>query len=71
MRRSHTSPIRLVDTLAAASLLGVCGVESTAPEPAPVVDPGASTAQLQVDFGSIEAIRDCDGIEGDCDFSLT
>ncbi len=70
MRRSHTSPFRLVATLVTASLLGACGVESTAPEPAPVIDPGPSTAQLQIDFGSIEAIKDCDGIEGDGDFSF-
>lgn len=69
MRRSYASPSHRVAMLVAASFLAACGtVESTAP--APVVDPGPSTAQLQIDFGFVEAVKDCDGIEGDGDFAF-
>ncbi len=68
MRRSHFSAYRSVATVAAATLLAACGSESTAP--AHVVDPGPGNTQLQLDFGFVEAIKDCDGIEGDGDFSF-
>ncbi len=68
MRRSHFSTYRLLATSVATALLAACGSESTAP--APVVNPGPGNTQLQLDFGFVEAIKDCDGIEGDGDFSF-
>ena len=62
-----------LNSMSAAALMVVsltaCTTDSmVAPDPEPAPQPIVTTTKLQVDFNYVEAVKDCDGIEGDGDF---
>ena len=68
-RRPHARHATLA---AVALLLAACTSDGMVqpPEPEPEPDPVPETTVLVLDFNYIEVIRDCDGIEGDGDFTF-
>lgn len=58
----------LATAVLATTTLAACSSES--PTSIVVDPPGPGTSAIQFDFSFIEAIKDCDGIEGDGDFSF-
>lgn len=64
----RTTNISGLSMLVAATLLTACTKDSPTGPMQNIEPPPAATTTLQLDFTNIEAIEDCDGIEGDGDF---
>lgn len=66
-RAPHARPAVLA---LAAVVLAACGDAGMVQPPEPEPEPAPELTRLVLDFNYIEVIKDCDGIEGDGEFSF-